>query len=205
MLPNKLNTWVERAGGGRRRRERSDTQFRIDACIDLNASRPRRLKCPPGRHRESSGIHQRGEFRVATPTAARPAQRNCALGPGLWGLNWGSSGPYRAANPHYQNSSSAPKMRIVSVLRGASSARNCFARTSKRRQSCQNASGGMPWWHKPPPMHMLQQCGMRLLECLRCAGRKPCTCAYEHKPGMWPNMARPLAPPHRQRAHRSLG
>ena len=56
--------------------------------------------------------------RVATPTAARPAQRNCALGPGLLGLNWGSSGPYRAANPTYQNFSSAPKMRMFHVLCG---------------------------------------------------------------------------------------
>ena len=60
--------------------------------------------------------------KVATPTAARPAQRNCALGPGLWGLNWGSSGPYRAANPNYQNYSFSAKMRITSVLCGASSA-----------------------------------------------------------------------------------
>ena len=59
---------------------------------------------------------------VATPTAARPAQRNCALGPELWGLNWGSSGPYRAANPEYQNGSFSAKMRITSVLCGASSA-----------------------------------------------------------------------------------
>ena len=77
---------------------------------------------PASRHRESSRIRQRGEFRVATPTAARPAQRNCALGPGLLGLNWGSSGPYRAANPDYQNCSSSAKMRITSVLCGASSA-----------------------------------------------------------------------------------
>ena len=56
--------------------------------------------------------------RVATPTAARPAQRNCALGPGLWGLNWGSSGPYRAANPDYRNCVFSAKMRIMSVLCG---------------------------------------------------------------------------------------
>ena len=60
--------------------------------------------------------------RVATPTAARPAQRNCALGPELLGLNWGSSEPYRAANPNYQNCSFSAKMRITSVLCGASSA-----------------------------------------------------------------------------------
>ena len=60
--------------------------------------------------------------RVATPTAARPAQRNCALGPELLGLNWGSSDPYRAANPNYQNCSFSAKMRITSVLCGASSA-----------------------------------------------------------------------------------
>ena len=60
--------------------------------------------------------------RVATPTAARPAQRNCALGPGLWGLNWGSSGPYRAANPDYRNCVFSAKMRKMSVLCGASSA-----------------------------------------------------------------------------------
>ena len=60
--------------------------------------------------------------RVATPTAARPAQRNCSLGPGLWGLNWGSSGPYRAANPDYRNCVFSTKMRIMSVLCGASSA-----------------------------------------------------------------------------------
>ena len=56
---------------------------------------------------------------MATPTAARPAQRNCALGPELLGLNWGSSGPYRAANPDYQNCSFSAKMRIMSVLCGA--------------------------------------------------------------------------------------
>ena len=42
-------------------------------------------------------------------------------GPGF-GSNWGSSGPYRAANPDYQNCSSSAKMRITSVLCGASSA-----------------------------------------------------------------------------------
>ena len=36
------------------------------------------------------------------------------LGARALGLNWGSSGPYRAANPTYQNFSSAPKMRMSS-------------------------------------------------------------------------------------------
>ena len=65
------------------------------------------------------------------PTAARPAQRNCALGPGLLGLNCGSSDPYRAANPNYQNCSFSAKMRIMSVLCGASSACSCFAEPAR--------------------------------------------------------------------------
>ena len=44
------------------------------------------------------------------------------LGARAFGVNWGSSDPYRAANPNYQNCSFSAKMRIMSVLCGASSA-----------------------------------------------------------------------------------
>ena len=64
--------------------------------------------------------------RVATPTAARPAQRNCALGPKLLGLNWGTSGRYWAANPNYQNYRFSTKMRRTSVL--------CAAANTQHRQ-----------------------------------------------------------------------
>ena len=110
---------VERAGGGRWRRERSDKEFRTHVCIDLSDGRPEALKCAPGRHRDESRIASLEPSRKANPPAAAPA---CTAGPclgaGFWGLNWGTSDPYRAANPTYQNSSFRAKMRLTSVLCG---------------------------------------------------------------------------------------
>ena len=71
-------------------------------CIKLAGSRPEALICSPARHPEDSRNSQTGSFQVATPTAARPAQRDCALGPGFWGLKPDTGDPTGQLAQHNQ-------------------------------------------------------------------------------------------------------
>ena len=88
--------------------------------VYFSGGRPEALKCAPDLHREASGNRQAGSFQKATPHRSPACTAEPRLGARASGLNWGTSGLYRAANPTYQNHSFSAKMRIASVLRGFS-------------------------------------------------------------------------------------